>query len=262
MFERISVSNTSIIESYGNHIQRYQFASRYCEGRRVVDAGCGTGYGTAFLNRQGAGSVLAIDISPEAIQEATRLYARQGIRFIVGDVEKLAEAVGNEPAFDVVINFENLEHLHHPEQFIASAHAVLAPGGKLICSTPNGSVSTFDTEGRLTNPFHVKEYTWSQMNELIKPHFASIEGWGQWETPARKMRIAWEQELHETLTELYYTPVQRLSRALGSLLGRKTPKPPQFQGFRTCMAEEFELHPLELKPYPWEPDVLVAVCTK
>jgi len=46
--ERISVENRAISRSFANHIQPYEFADRYCSGRRLIDAGCGTGYGAAL----------------------------------------------------------------------------------------------------------------------------------------------------------------------------------------------------------------------
>jgi len=34
---------------WSEHIARYAYARRYAEGRRALDAGCGTGYGSAEL---------------------------------------------------------------------------------------------------------------------------------------------------------------------------------------------------------------------
>ena len=34
---------------WSEHVARYAYARRYAEGRRALDAGCGTGYGSAEL---------------------------------------------------------------------------------------------------------------------------------------------------------------------------------------------------------------------
>ncbi len=55
MAERLSLDDDSLYQGYADHIQRYAFAAQYCSGRRVLDAGCGTGYETTseFLSHKG-----------------------------------------------------------------------------------------------------------------------------------------------------------------------------------------------------------------
>ena len=55
------------------HLARYAYARRYAEGRRVLDAGCGTGYGSAEL-AQSALVVTGIDVAPQAIEYARATY--------------------------------------------------------------------------------------------------------------------------------------------------------------------------------------------
>ena len=49
MAERISLEDETFFGGYSNHMRRYAFAQPYCLDRRVLDAGCGTGYGTSYL---------------------------------------------------------------------------------------------------------------------------------------------------------------------------------------------------------------------
>src|SRR4051812_28160892 len=56
-----------------HHVSRYAWALRECEGKRVADLGCGVGYGTQILSSF-AGTVVGVDVSPEAIEAAKRLY--------------------------------------------------------------------------------------------------------------------------------------------------------------------------------------------
>ena len=54
------------------HVARYTWASAFCSGRRVLDAGCGAGYGSELLNGAGASEVVAVDSSEAALQLAPR----------------------------------------------------------------------------------------------------------------------------------------------------------------------------------------------
>jgi 2-polyprenyl-3-methyl-5-hydroxy-6-metoxy-1,4-benzoquinol methylase len=50
--------------SYYAHLSIYDFARPFAAGRHVLDAGCGTGYGSFFLASYGASEVTAVDASP------------------------------------------------------------------------------------------------------------------------------------------------------------------------------------------------------
>src|SRR3954470_12277271 len=52
-----------------HHVGRYTWALRACEGKEVVDLGCGAGYGTLILSSFARSSV-GVDVSPEAIDTA------------------------------------------------------------------------------------------------------------------------------------------------------------------------------------------------
>src|SRR5688500_15232961 len=52
------------------HYARYFWASALVAGRRVLDAGCGVGYGSRLLHGAGAAEVVGLDVSADAIQAA------------------------------------------------------------------------------------------------------------------------------------------------------------------------------------------------
>ena len=54
------------------HMARYAFAMRLARGNRVLDAGCGAGYGSAELARI-AKSVTGVDVACEAVEYARPL---------------------------------------------------------------------------------------------------------------------------------------------------------------------------------------------
>lgn len=262
-YERLSLNDESMIASYAEHIQRYEFALEYCRGKRVLDAGCGTGYGSHFLAANGARSVLALDISDEALNEARQNYRLDNLRYERRDVEML----GNDPAlrgqFDVVVNFENLEHLRHPERLASGVAAILAQaGGTLITSTPNGAISDLDENGKPVNVFHVKEFTVEELWSLLSPHFERLSMYGQWLTHGGMLRKVRARELFEQLCEAYYNPMSRLGRMVKRLAGKKVAGPPQFTAGMDSFAGDYVIRPLEDGAFRWVPVVLLAVCEK
>src|SRR3989304_4043351 len=120
------------------HLARYLFAGEYAPGRRVLDAGPGSGYGARMLRTAGASSVVGIDVAPEAVRSAREHFAGDGIEFLVDDCWQPRHVSG---PFDLICSFENIEHLDRPEDFLAAAAGLLAPDGVLLVSTPDRAAS-------------------------------------------------------------------------------------------------------------------------
>src|SRR5690606_17895209 len=98
------------------HWHRYAFAAQFARGKRVLDAACGEGYGSALLARHGA-EVVGVDVSEEAIAHARARYGdHPGLRFVHADCTRLDDFDG--PGFDLVVSFETLEHLHDQDRML------------------------------------------------------------------------------------------------------------------------------------------------
>jgi len=259
MVERISTLDETYCRGYANHIQRYQFASGYCSRGVVLDAGCGSGYGSDYLASRGGFEVVAVDISEEALAEARSTYRRPNLRYLRADVERLEEAADLPGRFQAVVNLENLEHLQRPRDFLRGARALLGDDGVLVVSSPNGELTEFDERGAIKNEFHVREYSAEELLEMLRAEFAEVDLFGQWRTPEGKMRMEIERDSFDTLNELYYSPSHRLWRAVRRLLGKAGAPPPRFTAAGTSYPWDFTIRPLAERPFPWEPEVLLAV---
>lgn len=162
-------------EIWYEHWHRYAFAAPLARGRRVLDAACGEGFGSALLAREAA-TVLGVDIAPAAVAHAnTRYGARANLEFRVGDCTRLETLP--DASFDLITSFETLEHLQAQERMLDGFARLLAPGGVLLVSTPDKR--TYSDLTGFRNEYHVRELYLEQFEALLAPHFAQRRLFGQ-----------------------------------------------------------------------------------
>jgi SAM-dependent methyltransferase len=158
------------VDLLNEHVARYTFAARLARGKRVLDAGCGAGYGSAEL-AQAADSVVGVDRAAEAIDFARASYALPNLRFEQASCEALPHPDGS---FDLVVAFEVIEHLHHWREFLLEARRVLAPAGQLVISTPNKLYYTESRGPTGANPFHVHEFDFAEFQSELRGVFPHV----------------------------------------------------------------------------------------
>jgi len=155
------------------HWHRYAWAAELVQGREVLDAACGEGYGSHLLAAR-AKAVTGLDIGEEAVAHARERYQRDNLRFDQGDATKLPY---EDDRFDVVVSFETLEHLESQEKLLAEFRRVLRPEGFLVISSPDRK--TYSDETGYDNPFHVRELYRDELESLITSTFPSFRLYGQ-----------------------------------------------------------------------------------
>lgn len=121
------------------HTMRYlipamqRLAGPFGAGLRVLDVGCGNGYLANWFAEQGC-SVVGIDPSGTGMEQARKAYPRVRFEQLVAD-RHLLEKLG-EPAFDIAVSTEVVEHLYAPRDWARGILECLRPGGRLLCTTP------------------------------------------------------------------------------------------------------------------------------
>ena len=132
--ERQIGENLELIEE--KHRQRYEFAKKFCEGKSVLDAACGCGYGT-FMLSEIANTVVGLDFSSEATDYAKKNYKSENSEFGFIDLESDFETTF-DTKFETIISFETVEHIDVDvvttcKRFLS----LLEPGGILVVSHPH-----------------------------------------------------------------------------------------------------------------------------
>lgn len=158
------------------HIARYMSIEGHLRngGNKILDAGCGSGYGSAMLAKAG-NFVQGIDVSCDAISYAHEKYSSENLLFSQVDCNHELPFPSNN--FDVVISFEVIEHLTNYRLFLQELFRVLKPNGVCYLSTPNKRVYT--DARNYHNPYHVHEFYPQELSNLLLDYCENVKLLGQ-----------------------------------------------------------------------------------
>jgi len=107
---------------------------------RVLDFGCGNGEAVSqYIIGQGV-AYWGVDVHEPSLAHARRRFASERARFLA--------APPDDVTFDLVVYADFLEHVPDPERFLAMHARMLAPGGLVVGSVPNG-YGPFEIEQRI-----------------------------------------------------------------------------------------------------------------
>jgi SAM-dependent methyltransferase len=215
---------------WAEHITRYIWSVQNLKaGARVLDIGCGVGYGSKYLAEHGAGQIVAVDYSDQALEQARHEFHHPAITYLQDDAQLLSHVDGQ---FDLIVAFEIYEHIPHPEKMLARCAELLAPSGQFCCGTPNARFRPTLADGITPrNPFHVREYSAAEFRDTLSRHFASVELFGQDFVPAynrlREVLSRLEEMSQRRDFAVWSNPFVRLGRFIQRLRGAQIDWPTQ-----------------------------------
>ena len=167
--ERLILNENWNLKTKLEHIHRYTAASELLKGKVVLDAACGSGYGSAILSQK-AQRVTGVDLSKDAIDFAREQFHKDNLEYFQMSIGELAFP---DHCFDAVVSFETIEHVEKEVQelFLEQVIRVLKPDGLFIVSTPNDELLRKLTFGQYQNPFHVCEFAEDEFDMMLKKYF-------------------------------------------------------------------------------------------
>jgi SAM-dependent methyltransferase len=205
--ERVIPGQTPIYLIWA-HASRYQFARQMLGSGagRILDAGCGEGYGTYYL-AQYVRHACGVDIDPQAASYAQQRYANSKLQYTAMDCCRLALADGS---FDFVSSFEVIEHFTAVDDYLSEIKRVMAPGATFVVSTPNKERTPAGV-----NRFHDHEYTPAEFGDVLERHFPEVEYYGQhcrrrfrekvfMESTRLYVTVGWYRRMINKLSGLYF----------------------------------------------------------
>jgi polysaccharide deacetylase family protein (PEP-CTERM system associated) len=162
-------------------VERIAHLTALARGRSVihvgfVDQGCRPMQDDAgaWLHGHLAGvatDLVGIDLDEAGVADAVAA----GLRAHVADCRDpdAVAALGVAPA-ELVIAGEVIEHLDDPGAFLEGVRSLVAPGGRLVVTTPNayGLLNVMASVGRreINHPDHVVMFTWRTLTNLAARH--------------------------------------------------------------------------------------------
>ena len=128
-----------------------------CEGKKVLEYGCGPG-GYAFSLAKAGANVVGIDLSEVAIEQAMEIARRENLEkspeFLVMDAENLKFKDGS---FDIVCGGAIIHHLDTERALSEVSRVLKKPGGKAVFLEPLGYNPAINIFRRFTPDLRTKD---------------------------------------------------------------------------------------------------------
>jgi SAM-dependent methyltransferase len=152
---------------FARHLVAYRFAADVVRGAapagtapvRVLDGGCGEGYGAELLRRTVGAPVVALDYDAATAAHVRATYPR--VTTVRGNLVALPL---RSASCSAVVSLQTVEHLWDQAAFAGECRRVLEPGGTLVVSTPNRLTFAHG----LANPFHARELDPHELRTLVE----------------------------------------------------------------------------------------------
>ena len=158
--ERLHRGDDLFAVDLARHEAAYAFAGPHATCGRVLDLGCGSGYGTRALV---GSAVLVVGLDRVPPDAASRSGGASFLRAELPDLPL------RRRAFDLIVSFQVIEHFEDPTDYVDALSDLLREEGLAIVTTPNMPMSD------LVNPYHMHEYRADELADCLGRRFGNVE---------------------------------------------------------------------------------------
>ena len=185
-------------------------------GLKVLDLGCGNGYLSRKLAKQGA-DVTGVDSSARLIEraKARESQSRPGITYHNADAAHL-EMLEDE-SFDIVLSNMALMDIARADLVIREASRALRPRARFVASFSHPCFDTGQSSGWLIERMGLTSTIWRKIGRYREPH----EDWVPWNVPPGQV---WETISYHRPLSWYFQALRDASLAVTAF---KEPAPTQ-----------------------------------
>lgn len=193
----------SEVHAKGASLQRIVELLNPDKAWQVLDIATGAGH-TAFALAPYVAHVLATDVTPEMLDQATRLAAQRGLNNITVEAADASDLPYPDSSFDLVTCRIAAHHFAVVERFIAEAVRVLKRDGRLVVVdniVPPGAVGDYvNALELLRDPSHVRCLNLDAWTEQFERAGLKIE---HQETLAKKLQFDFWAQRHNQVMQAY-----------------------------------------------------------
>ena len=161
------------------HESRYNWLANnwICGYEKILDFGCGSGFGTNLYANHTDNKVFGIDYSETAIDFNNNEYNSNNLSFqqldaCASDIDLIIK-----DKFDLIVSFDVIEHVEKYFQYLKNTIKLLNCSGKLVVGCPN-RLQTFKWN-RGWKQFHMQEFTPYQLREILLMYYNDVEMYSQ-----------------------------------------------------------------------------------
>ena len=196
---------TEYIPEYEKSEEHWQlfYSPEEIKGKRVLDAGCGTGIFSIIFARNGAAEVIGLDISPGSLTTARHLkdnFKLDNVHFQQADMLQLPFP---NQSFDIVWAWGTVHHTLNPWQAMEELLRVLKPGGSILLAIYTKTKITFLHEIIRKTLIKTPRKTWPPLAKIMAFFLGPVVAIFKKREKSRQ-----GEKLEELILDWYFVPIR------------------------------------------------------
>ena len=173
------------------------------EGKSVLDAGCGTGIFSIIFARNGAASVLGIDISEGSLETAKALKTKFDLENASFQKQDMLDLPFADESFDIVWAWGTVHHTTDPFKAMSELIRVLRAEGSILLAVYTRTRVTFLHEIIRKALVRTPRKTWKALSKILALVLSPVVYFFKKREKSRK-----GEKLEELIMDWYFVPIR------------------------------------------------------